>query len=118
RTFAINIRMLGGSMGETVRIAYLLCRIADTIEDGWPGDRREIERRFDALLAAIEGDITAVESLAGAARALQGRASRDCIALGENAPAVLRCFVALAPADRLDVAEAVTVLASGMRRYA
>src|SRR3954468_9405794 len=33
RTFALSIRLLPGELGSAVRDAYLLCRIADTIED-------------------------------------------------------------------------------------
>lgn len=33
RTFAISIRLLTGSLGKAVLTGYLLCRIADTIED-------------------------------------------------------------------------------------
>lgn len=33
RTFAISIKLLPGTLGDAVCIAYLLCRIADTIED-------------------------------------------------------------------------------------
>src|SRR3954471_9371218 len=33
RTFALSIRLLPGDLGAAVRDAYLLCRIADTIED-------------------------------------------------------------------------------------
>src|SRR5215207_8615727 len=33
RTFALSIRVLPGTLGQAVRTAYLLCRIADTIED-------------------------------------------------------------------------------------
>jgi farnesyl-diphosphate farnesyltransferase len=33
RTFALSIRFLPGMLGRAVLVAYLLCRIADTIED-------------------------------------------------------------------------------------
>ena len=33
RTFAIGIRLLPGDLGRAVLVGYLLCRIADTIED-------------------------------------------------------------------------------------
>lgn len=33
RTFALSIRFLPGNLGKGVLIAYLLCRIADTVED-------------------------------------------------------------------------------------
>jgi farnesyl-diphosphate farnesyltransferase len=33
RTFALSIRVLPGELGAAVRCAYLICRIADTLED-------------------------------------------------------------------------------------
>ena len=33
RTFALSIRVLPGELGRAVLAAYLLCRIADTLED-------------------------------------------------------------------------------------
>ena len=33
RTFALSIRVLPGALGQAVLAAYLLCRIADTVED-------------------------------------------------------------------------------------
>jgi farnesyl-diphosphate farnesyltransferase len=33
RTFALSIRVLPGTLGRAVMTAYLLCRIADTLED-------------------------------------------------------------------------------------
>jgi farnesyl-diphosphate farnesyltransferase len=69
RTFAMGIRLLPEELSNAVRIAYLLCRIADTIEDeatlppalraallhqfrGWldgaPHDVAELQRHFDA----------------------------------------------------------------------
>ena len=33
RTFALSIRVLPGTLGRAVLTAYLLCRIADTVED-------------------------------------------------------------------------------------
>src|SRR5574341_51817 len=69
RTFAINIRLLAGGMGDAVRVAYLLCRTADALEDSWPGEPAEIERRFGWLRSALSGDEDAAQRLAdGAAR--------------------------------------------------
>ena len=118
RTFALNIRLLDESMGEAVRIGYLLCRIADTIEDAWPGPRAEIEARFDQFLAALDGDDGAAHAFAAAAGKLAGHASAAHIELVAATPTVLSAYAALAAADRADLAEAVHAMARGMRRYA
>src|SRR5262245_42212165 len=70
RTFALNIRCLSGRMLEAVRIAYLLCRAADALEDSWPGSEAQVSSRFDALVAALDGD-GAVEAGLGAGGAAQ-----------------------------------------------
>src|SRR5262245_65881450 len=69
RTFSLNIRCLSGRMLESVRIAYLLCRSADALEDSWPGSEAEVARRFDALLAALDGDDVVAAGLAAGAAA-------------------------------------------------
>ncbi|MEO7713360.1 MAG: squalene/phytoene synthase family protein, partial [Gemmatimonadaceae bacterium] len=54
RTFALSIRVLPGALGRSVLAAYLLCRIADTLEDEprMPADAKaalldELLRCFD-----------------------------------------------------------------------
>ena len=140
RTFALNIRLLSGPVGDAVRIAYLLCRIADTLEDSWTGPRAEVQRRFDLLLAALSGDGSAAEALGAAAarsapdarpvaagpvavamprpRRRSAGADAEHRSLVANTARVWRCYMSLHPADRGLVAEGVSVLARGMSRYA
>ena len=116
RTFAINIRLLNGDLGEAVRTGYLLCRAADTLEDAWPGSAAEIGERFDRFAAALDGDGAAAADLARrAAQAPGGRPEFDLLA---NLGRVLQVLDALAAADRESVATCVRTLSSGMRRYA
>ena len=56
RTFAISIRFLPGMLGRAVLTAYLLCRIADTIEDD--GDAAP-ERKAELLDAFLRASATA-----------------------------------------------------------
>ncbi|HEY6865870.1 MAG TPA: squalene/phytoene synthase family protein [Candidatus Eisenbacteria bacterium] len=129
RTFAINIRLLRGALGEAVRVGYLLCRIADTLEDAWPGSAPEIGGRFDRLSMALDGDRGAAAGLArDAAAALASGAVTPAPGRGGGAPAefellaglprVLAAFETLPAHDRECVAECVRTLSSGMRRYA
>ena len=55
RTFALNIRLLDGTLGEAVRVGYLLCRAADALEDSWPGTGPEIRERFERFTSALAG---------------------------------------------------------------
>lgn len=123
RTFALNIELLGGSLREAVRVAYLLCRAADTIEDRWAGSPDEIESRFDAFAAALGGDAAAAASLATAAPAsgpspAAARHPDSDFDLLAHLPLVLEAFRALEPGDREAVAEGVRTMSDGMRRYA
>src|SRR5437762_4542709 len=77
RTFALNMRLLNGSLGEAVRVAYLLCRAADALEDSWPGQPAQIRHRFGRLLTAVAGDDDAAATLAGDAARLGGRRSEE-----------------------------------------
>ncbi len=115
RTFALNIRCLRGRMLETVRLAYLLCRAADTLEDSWPGPPAEVGARFDALLAALGGDAEAARVLSAAASAQHARADMDLLV---RLPALLHVLDSLRPDDAADVRRCVRTMAIGMRRYA
>jgi len=101
RTFALNIRCLSGRMLESVRLAYLLCRAADALEDSWPGPPGEMAGRFDALVGALDGDEPAATGLAHGATSLSGRSD---VALLVRLPALLR--------------RCVRTMALGMKRFA
>jgi 4,4'-diapophytoene synthase len=116
RTFAINMRLLAGSLGDSVRTAYLLCRSADALEDSWRGDADGIRARFAALLDALGGvDAAARDLAARAAQEARGRADLELVA---HLPAVLRVYGALPGADREAIADCLRAMCSGMSRFA
>ena len=102
-------------MGEAVRVGYLLCRIADALEDSWPGPPDHVAARFDLILAAIEGRAEAADALARDAATVGGGADLELVA---HFPEVWRAWGALPPADAAAIADCVRALAGGMRRYA
>ena len=53
RTFAPTIRMLPGQLNLTVMVAYLLCRIADTVEDEKSLTKREKQEYEDDRNATV-----------------------------------------------------------------
>ena len=59
RTFALSIRLLPGALGRAVRTAYLLCRIADTIEDEPRLPASEKAILFDELLRCFDDPVAA-----------------------------------------------------------
>jgi phytoene/squalene synthetase len=115
RTFALNIRCLSGRMLESVRLAYLLCRAADALEDSWPGPPGEMGARFDALVAALGGDADAAARLGAGATSLNGRSD---VALLVRLPALLHVLDALDPRDAADIRDCVRTMALGMKRFA
>jgi farnesyl-diphosphate farnesyltransferase len=115
RTFALNIRCLSGRMLESVRLAYLLCRAADALEDSWPGPPGEVAARFDALVEALAGDPLAATSLATGAARLNGRSD---VALLARLPALLHVLDALDARDAEDIRRCVRTMALGMKRFA
>jgi farnesyl-diphosphate farnesyltransferase len=133
RTFALNIELLSGSFRDAVRVAYLLCRAADTIEARWGGSPAEIGARFDAFVAALAGDDRAAESLARVAGSGPGDPGANAAAAGgsqaspdeafhfdllAHLPLVLEAYRTLERGDRDAVAEGVRTMAEGMKRYA
>jgi len=115
RTFALNIRCLSGRMLESVRLAYLLCRAADALEDSWPGPPAEMEARFDALVASLEGDEAAAMRLSEGATSMNGRSD---VALLVRLPALLHVLASLDERDAADIRLCVRTMALGMRRFA
>ncbi|HXS83249.1 MAG TPA: squalene/phytoene synthase family protein [Methylomirabilota bacterium] len=115
RTFALNIRCLSGRMLESVRLAYLLCRAADALEDSWPGPPGEMASRFDALVGALEGDEAAAARLSRGATSLNGRSD---VTLLVRLPALLHVLAALDPHDADDIRRCVRTMALGMKRFA
>jgi farnesyl-diphosphate farnesyltransferase len=116
RTFALNIRLLSGRLGESVRVGYLLCRAADALEDSWPGSPDEIATRFALLRAAIGGEEQAARHLAAQAGHLPDR--REDLELVANLPRVWRVFRAFDEPTHEALATCVETMAEGMARYA
>src|SRR5262249_10422310 len=113
RTFAINIRVLAGSMAEWVLVGYLLCRTADTLEDAWP--EGPTEARFLSFLAALDGDDAQAQALADEAAAIARGPELELVA---HLPQVLRVLAAFPPAGRAALADGGRTPASGMAGYA
>jgi farnesyl-diphosphate farnesyltransferase len=114
RTFALGIRLLPRSLEDPVTIGYLLCRIADTVED----DRGLAPDRKLALLdrfASCFGDAEAAESYAAAAGGVgMSDADRELV---DGSPLVFRAYRALDPASRGILRDWVTEMARGMQEF-
>ncbi len=114
RTFAISIRLLPGTLGTAVHTAYLLCRIADTVEDdnSTPPERRaELLEQFVRTL----DDPRAAEAFPAIAAGLQGDATH--LQLVQHTDLVLVLFRTLPPRTRDCVAHWVCEMAVGMAKF-
>ncbi len=117
RTFAISIEGLPDPLRDAVRVAYLLCRAVDTIEDEprmAPADRAVLFDAFDALLADDTIDPAPFESLCARARLGAGAPDGE---LCRGAGAVFRAFRRLPLAQRQAIRPHVQEMSSGMRAY-
>lgn len=107
RTFALTVDVLEEPMASYICVGYLLCRVADTVEDAGhipPAAQADLLRTYDAALDP--DDETSVEEfVADVAEWLPPEAERsDDWEVVASAPRVVRTFEAL-PAD---VREAIT----------
>jgi farnesyl-diphosphate farnesyltransferase len=114
RTFALSIRFLPGTLGRAVMTAYLLCRIADTIEDdGAAGAARKADL-FDAFRRALE-DEAAANAFPGLAQDITG--DRAHVDLVRHTDLVCLLLRSLPPRTRERVVHWVAEMVTGMKKF-
>lgn len=110
RTFALCIRLLPPDLERSVMLAYLLCRIADTIEDADDipvDDKRELLQRFAGNISTPEAEVGYLQ----AAFTDDGTAEDQ---LCHHADRVLRCFGRLDRDEQEAVRPWVEEMCAGM----
>ena len=117
RTFALTIPVLPGELQRAVGNAYLLCRIADTIEDD-AGLSLEQKRRysdwFNALVREPGDDVAFGHELASNLAPHATQAERELV---EHTDQVLRITHSLSAPQRSALARCVQVMSDGMVFY-
>lgn len=114
RTFALSIRVLPSTLGQAVNCAYLLCRIADTIEDE-PGVEAVAKALlFDRFLACFT-DPALADAFPAQTGTMRGDGAH--LRLIHHADLVFVVFRQLPPATRAHVQKWVTEMATGMRKF-
>jgi farnesyl-diphosphate farnesyltransferase len=114
RTFAISIRALPGRLGTAVLTSYLLCRIADTVEDDPVASVERKAQLFDELLLCFDDPSVAdhypefVADLAGSA---------DHLRLVRNSHYVFAVYRSLPARSREHVRHWVTEMVCGMQKF-
>lgn len=118
RTFALNIPVLPPPLDMAVTVAYLLCRIADTLEDEVPGEASAALLTELARLSTLpEGWEAQARRFATAAeQVLRAQAPTAQVQLVAGSPQVLQALALLPPAVQQHVALCVETMAQGMGR--
>lgn len=114
RTFAISIRALPGTLGRAVLASYLVCRVADTVEDDAELDPADKAALLDRLLACFDGPAEA-RAFVDALPPLQGDAEH--VRLTRGAAHVFTLVHALPWATQQHVRRWVGEMVGGMRHF-
>lgn len=117
RTFALTIPQLPQGLRTAVTCAYLLCRIADTIEDEpalSPPETLAFLQRFSAVLTG-EGDLKLLAREIGARLSDRTLATeRDLVG---NMDRVIGVMQSLSEAQRVAIRRCVELMCYGMPRF-
>jgi farnesyl-diphosphate farnesyltransferase len=116
RTFALTIPELPGTLRTVVTNGYLLCRIADTIEDDPDLDTADKDRYFEGLLEDLERG-GGCDSLSGLHLRLSPHTLADERILVREFPRIARVTGRLSEADRRALLRCVTIMSRGMREF-
>jgi farnesyl-diphosphate farnesyltransferase len=114
RTFALSIRMLPGELGRAVLTAYLLCRIADTLEDEPVLPATDKAALLDHLQRCFD-DAAASDALPSLVAAIAGEPAH--VRLTRHADLVFVLFRSLSPGTREHVKRWVGEMIGGMRKF-
>lgn len=113
RTFALTIRLLPPRLEYPVLVAYLLCRVADTVED----TTRLTAARKAELLALFAGSLEEGGPLPDALQAAFAEPRNDEEELAHHADAVLREFRRMEASERAAIRPWVKEMSGGMADF-
>ena len=114
RTFAISIKWLPGHLGRAVLGAYLLCRIADTVEDDGSTEVARKAELLDGLLRCFD-DAAAADAYDALAADIAGDPAH--VELLRNTSRVFVLFRSLPATSRGHVRRWVSEMVVGMKKF-
>ena len=117
RTFALTIPVLPARLAEVVTNAYLLCRIADTIEDDPGLDERRKEAFHRRFLSVIKGTQDAGEFAAALVLQLSRQVLPDERDLVRNAAKVIRVTHGFTDKEQEALTRCLTIMCTGMPKF-
>lgn len=116
RTFALTIPQLPAPLRPAITNAYLLCRIADTIEDSSRLNPDDKDGQFRGLVDCLRGNADPVRYAEGLTQACHVDDILERRLL-ENTPAVVGVFHGLPPIQQEPLLRCVDIMAPGMARF-
>ena len=117
RTFALTIPQLPEDLSKVVSNAYLLCRIADTIEDDMDMSLEKKKIAADQFIKVVAESSSAEEFAKALHPQLSPTSSADERDLIDNSAAVLRITHSFNPRQRQALERCIRLMAEGMARY-
>ncbi|HEY5623055.1 MAG TPA: phytoene/squalene synthase family protein [Gammaproteobacteria bacterium] len=114
RTFALTIPVLPERLAQVVANAYLLCRLADTIEDDIDlnnEQKSEFHRRFVAIVKGKDDAVAFAEDLLPLLSARTLEDERDLVA---SAATVIRVTSGFSEEERAALTRCVRIMCTGM----
>ena len=117
RTFALTIPVLPAPLARIVTNAYLLCRLADTIEDDVGLDDREKSEFHRRFVEVVKGNESARAFAADLAPKLSSRALADERDLVAHADRVIRVTHGFRPEEQAALTRCIAIMCSGMPAF-
>ncbi|MCL7938714.1 phytoene/squalene synthase family protein [Halomonas sp. ATCH28] len=117
RTFAFTIPQLPDDLRRVVTNAYLLCRIADTLEDEPALSAVQKTLLHERFLAVLRGEEKAQSFAMQVTPLLSQATSPDERELVANTPLVVRCTHSLAAPQQQALVKCVSIMCLGMSQY-
>ena len=115
RTFALGINVLPGELGRAVLVSYLICRIADTVEDDASTSPERRNALLVQLMTCFSGDEDAPAAFVEAASGIQG--ADYYLTLLRGTPEVFAVFRTFPTAAREAIATWVGEMCRGMGAF-
>jgi farnesyl-diphosphate farnesyltransferase len=117
RTFALTIPELPPPLARIVGNAYLLCRIADTIEDDKHLPFDEKRRQSDRFIRVVAGEDSPDSFAADLYPRLSPTATTEEQDLIKNTASVIRITHSFNPRQRAALERCIRIMADGMSRF-
>src|SRR5699024_976568 len=117
RTFALTIPRLPEPLRRVVANAYLLCRIADTVEDETALDAAQKRNFHDQFVRVVAGDADAGSFGRAMTPLLVGSTTAAERELVDRTSSVIRITRSLPPAQQDILQRCIAIMCAGMPRF-